>query len=290
MKQISPNALTTRRSQKSVPHPQVQSRDCGTETKRSGKAVAVGAPVGEKISRNGDLTVIPPNDEGPLVREAIGLADMTSAQMGEALVGLRKMGVRYDNMSGICATLEGLVLLQAKAMLPHGAYGGFLRDYFAKSRRAATAYTQLARAFVGGKLASTCQFDKFGRPMRVPKAFELVKQDLATSLQELEKFQLDLRHPVVSKVAEWVNGRGSYQLMLDYPAPLGGRRARREKLSLAEVRAKAEKEALESYEAICRAIDRFLKENAHTLLPKSQRVLLASLFHKAKRSLDQVAD
>jgi hypothetical protein len=49
MSKISPKALTDQRTEKSVPHPQVQAER--PETKRLGKAAAPGEPVGEQISR-----------------------------------------------------------------------------------------------------------------------------------------------------------------------------------------------------------------------------------------------
>jgi hypothetical protein len=70
----------------------------------------------------------------------------------------------------------------------------------------------------------------------------------------------------------------------------GGHHPRKTKLTPAQLRAQAEKDAIESYETICRSLDRFLKDNAHTLLPKDLRVLFSSALGKTKRSLDAVAD
>ncbi len=236
--------------------------------------------------KKGTLALIPPNDESPLVREAIGLADMNRAQMAATVAGLLKLEATHENLSGICAVMVGIVLHEVKDRLPRGEFGPFIKENFGKSHRSANRYMLIGGACLKGQLDSTVQIDR-----KRSKTFELLTNDVVTSLKELEKFRLDLRHPVVSYVARWVNGRGSYQLMLDYPAPLGGRRERKgKKLTLAEVRAQAEADAFESYETICRSVDRFLRENSPTLLPKSQRLLMASLFGKAKRSLDAVAD
>src|SRR5581483_11038232 len=100
---------------------------------------------------------------------------------------------------------------------------------FDRSHRTASSYMRLAEAFMG-KLESTVQF-------------ETLTHDLAASLTRLREFQLDLSHPVVSKVAEWVKGRGAYQLMLDFPGSRGGDTSwSRKKLTPAE----AEKEFLEN--------------------------------------------
>lgn len=58
MNKFSPNALTDRRSEKSVLHPQVQSGSCRTETKRLGRSGANGAQVGESLS-NDHLLICP---------------------------------------------------------------------------------------------------------------------------------------------------------------------------------------------------------------------------------------
>jgi hypothetical protein len=232
------------------------------------------------------------DNESELVREAIGLHDMNIAQMGAAIVGLRNLEQKHENLSGICAVLIGIVLHEAKQRLGHGKFMPFVKENFEKSHRSANGYMRLGRACLESKLESTFQFADNGRAVRLKsgKAFELLTKDLATSLRELEKFQLDLKHPIVSNVARWVNGRGSYQLMLDYPAELGGRRERKLKLTPAQLRAQNEKDAIEGYETICRSLDRFLKDNAHTLLPKDLRVLFSSALGKTKRSLDAVAD
>jgi len=146
-----------------------------------------------------------PNGQHP-----IALIDMTLPQLAEAYNGLDRLEKQYENMSGICATLKGMVLVEAKTKPENkGKFMNWVKENFASAgHRTATRYMRLAEAFMKG-LDSTVQFDTLTR-------------DLAASVEALREFQLDLSHPVVSKVAEWVNGRGSYQLMLDFPGERGG--------------------------------------------------------------------
>lgn len=137
----------------------------------------------------------------------VALADMTVPQLTEACLGLERLEKEYENMSGICATLKGLVLITAKAKLGHGNYRPWLQQHFPKGVKTAERYVRLAKEF--GKSDSTVAFDTLTR-------------DLAESVAALREFQLDLKHPVVAKVAQWVNGRGAYQLMLDFPGDRGG--------------------------------------------------------------------
>jgi hypothetical protein len=137
----------------------------------------------------------------------VALVDMSLAQLAEAYNGLDRLEGEYENLSGICATLKGLVLLQVKANGEHGTYRKWLKENFPKSIKTAERYVRLAKAF--SKSDSTV-------------AFQSLTRDLAESVAALREFQLDLKHPVVAKIAAWVGGRGSYQLMLDFPSTTGG--------------------------------------------------------------------
>jgi hypothetical protein len=157
------------------------------------------------------------------------LVDLTVPQLAEAYSGLDRLEREYENLSGVCATLKGLVLLEAKSKPElKGRFKEWISKSFPKTYRTAARYMRLAEAF--GRSDSTV-------------TFQILKQSLADSLESLRSIQLDLSHPVVAKVAEWVNGRGSYQLMLDFPGSVGGdTSAHRKKLSSAEI----EKQSLEN--------------------------------------------
>jgi hypothetical protein len=144
---------------------------------------------------------------------AVALVDMTLPQLAEACDGLSRLEKEYENMSGICATLKGLVLIECKTKPElKGQFKSWVTKTFPKSYKSATRYMRLAEAF--GRSDSTV-------------TFQVLTQGLADSLEILRKQQLDLSHPIVARVAQWVNGRGAYQLMLDFPGQRGGARERK---------------------------------------------------------------
>jgi hypothetical protein len=152
----------------------------------------------------------------------VALVDLTLPQLAEAYDGLSRLEKEYENMSGICATLKGLVLIECKTkpeLKRH--FKKWVIETFPKSYKTATRYMRLAEAF--GKSDST-------------GTFQTLTRDLAASVEALKEFQLDLSHPAVAAVAKWVNGRGAYQLMLDFPGERGGdtSKSRAKKLSAEE--------------------------------------------------------
>lgn len=236
-----------------------------------------------------NLAVIPPGDENALVGEAIGLADMSTPQKGAAITGLLNLESKHENLSGICAALIGIVLLEVKRDLPHGSFKGFLKKHFSKTKRSAQRYMRLGRYCLESKSDSTVAFAPSGK--KASSAIALLTQDLATSLKELELFQLDLSHPVVSYVAQWVNGRGSYQLMLDYPSETGGHHPRKgAQLSAAEKLAAEKEEARRRWKETCDTVQGFFYDNQHTLIEKNHRLMMKSLFSQAKRTLEGTRD
>lgn len=184
------------------------------------------------------LTRISPNESKP-----VSLVNLTLPQLAEAYNGLDRLEKEYENMSGICATLKGLVLIEAK-LKPElkGRFKQWVIDSFPKSYKTATRYMRLAEAF--GKSDST-------------GTFQTLTRDLASSVAALRQFQLDLSHPVVAKVADWVNGRGSYQLMLDFPGGRGGDTSgSRKKLTAAQERKAFLESCKKDFEETIMALDR----------------------------------
>ena len=172
----------------------------------------------------------------------IALVDLSLPQLAEAYDGLDRLEKEYENMSGICATLKGLVLLEAKTKPElKGRFKQWVIDSFPKSYKTATRYMRLAEAF--GKSDST-------------GTFQTLTRDLASSVEALRQFQLDLSHPVVARIAQWVDGRGAYQLMLDFVGSRGGdTSAHRKKLSLDEQHEKFLADCKADFEAAVVALD-----------------------------------
>jgi hypothetical protein len=198
----------------------------------------------------------------------VALVNLTPPQMAEAIAGLDRLEAQYENMSGICATLKGLVLIEAKRKLGRGEWMPWVkRNLGAKKQKTANRYMRLAEAF-SEKLDSTVQF-------------EVLSRDLAANLEALRGLQLDLKHPVVAAVADWVGGKGAYQLMLEFGAASskGGKTYDRggDKGKRAAFEAKA-------YRALCVGVCNGLKTSVSSLRQtKSYRALndsqLATLLH-----------
>ncbi len=189
----------------------------------------------------------------PIVREnlsngAVALVDMSVGQLADAFNGLSRLEKEYENMSGICATLKGLILIEAKVKLGHGNYRNWLKENFPKSAKTAERYKRLAEAF--GKSDSTV-------------AFKALTQGLTESLQALRARSLDLSHPVVAKIAQWVAGRGAYQLMLDFPGDRGGDTSgSHKKLTPAQEHAKFLEDAKNDFTGAFSALDRVVESES----------------------------
>lgn len=136
----------------------------------------------------------------PMSPAAIALKDLSVPQLAEAFHGLDQVQQHHERLSGICAIMKGLVLVEAKAKIGHGGFMSWVKDNFPKSHKTANQYKRLAEEF--GKLNPTVQFEN-------------LRSDMLTTMESLEGMQLDLRHPVVKQVADWVNGRSAYQLLLE---------------------------------------------------------------------------
>ena len=155
-----------------------------------------------KSKGSSSLEILPPHP--------IALADLTIPQLEKTHDQLFDLEQLHNNMSGSCAVLRGLVLGEVKHKLPHGQFMPWVKGRYKKSHRSATVYMRLARSFMEqSKLAERCQF-------------ALLLQGVGETLSQIETLKLDLRHPMVAKVVQWVNGRSAHQLLLDFPSERGG--------------------------------------------------------------------
>jgi hypothetical protein len=125
------------------------------------------------------------------------LSEMNGHELGTMAKALDTARGQYESLSGMCATLAGLVCIEAKEKLPHGEYLPWLKSYLGKGRTTAFEYVGVAKAFL--KCSPKGTFDQM--------TLALMDSAKAVSAQAL-----DLSHPVVSAVSEWTKGRTFYQL------------------------------------------------------------------------------
>lgn len=131
----------------------------------------------------------------------VTLGEMDPQQLGTMLGGLHGARARFESLSGACATLAGLVCIEAKKRLAHGGYLPWLQTHLGKSREMASRYSSVAREFL------KCQ----------PKlTFEQLSLALMDQAQEMGGEALDLTHPMVRAVADWTKGRTFYELQQEY--------------------------------------------------------------------------
>lgn len=141
------------------------------------------------------------------------LGDMDVDQLAAMFHGLDRTRENCESMSGICATLAGLVLTEVKSRLGHGNFKPWLKQHFPKSARSAQVYMQLGNAF--SKSAPRCAFDQ-------------MTLALMDSAQSLDGQSVDLTHPVVAEVAKWTAGRSFYQIREEVSPTKGGKTYDRE--------------------------------------------------------------
>jgi hypothetical protein len=143
----------------------------------------------------------------PSSHPPVALVDLTVPQLAEACQMLDQCQERYDKLSGICATMRGLVLTEAKRKLGHGKFLPWVAENFKKTKKTAAQDMRVAEEFCKSNPRVT---------------FETLGRDLASTILELEQANIDLRHPLVREVAIWVGDRTRYQLLLDFPGSRGG--------------------------------------------------------------------
>jgi hypothetical protein len=121
----------------------------------------------------------------------------------DRLAALEAMG---EKLSGTCATLKGLVLLEVKHRLGHGKLKPWVAKHYEKSYRTAVDYMNLAREFTKDAKSKSAE----------PCTFAPMLQNVGETLDEIEALKLDLRHPTVRAVADWTEGRSAHQLLLQF--------------------------------------------------------------------------
>jgi uncharacterized Zn finger protein (UPF0148 family) len=136
-------------------------------------------------------------DAMPAPGRAVLLSDMSIEALSDAFVGLEKAQGQFESLSGTCATLAGLVLLEAKERVGHGNFQPWLKKQFPKDYRSAQRYMQLGKAF--RKYDTSVAFEQLALPL-------LGEGDSQLS------HTLDFNNPLVGAVAKWTRGRSFYQL------------------------------------------------------------------------------
>lgn len=150
----------------------------------------------------------------------IALADMTAPHLTEAHVMLDQMAEHHDGVNTVCCLLDGIVLIELKRRLGHGHWKPWLKENYPKSNDSAERRMRAAADFLNQlqtpKNRSTAVFG-------LQAGVDLLRQDLATTLRQLEHAKLDLAHPLVRAASLYAKGRSFYQLCLDLgPQGQGG--------------------------------------------------------------------
>lgn len=197
-----------------------------------------------------------------LKQSPVALGDMNVPQLAEACHMLDACQERYNKLSGICAAMRGLVLTEAKRKIEHGYFTAWIAKNFKKTKKTAAEDMRIAREFAKSNPRVT---------------FETLGRDLATTVAELEEAQIDLKHPLVRHVAEWVGDRTRYQLLLAFPASRGGNqygrggeKGKRKKTTIEVIREGYRKRAMAAGEA-CR--DTLSGETFHALTSRELTVV-----------------
>jgi hypothetical protein len=126
------------------------------------------------------------------------MSDMSGDELSQMVRCLDAARAQHDGFSGVCATLAGLVCIEAKKQLKHGQYLPWLKSSLGKSRVTASEYVSVASAFLKCKTRLT---------------FDQMTLALMDGSSEVATQALDMTHPVVSAVAKWANGRSFRKLI-----------------------------------------------------------------------------
>lgn len=172
------------------------------------------------------------------IRESVkSLAGMSLTELTETARMLDVYQAKIEGMSGIVATMRGLVFMVAKERVGHGKFTSWLAEHFKKTRKTSAEDMRVAREFLKSNS-------------------EVTFNDLAYALADKAREpELDLKNPLVAEVAKWVQGRPRFQLLLEFPGERGGKRGRGKKLSPAEEHAEFLAACKEDFESAIVALD-----------------------------------
>ena len=165
------------------------------------------------------------------IPQSLGLAEMSESQLAQTFTKLDATREHYENLSGICATLQGLILIEAKRKIPHGKYQHWIESNFPKSYSTSNRFVRIAEDFIekaSGKNTKEARALKSvtGATFdNVNTSAQLLLTDLAASLESIRSDSIDLSHPMVQAISAYADGRSYNQLWLDLgPVSLGGSR------------------------------------------------------------------
>ena len=140
---------------------------------------------------------------------ALHLAEMDPEQLASASRSLLAAEERYDRMSGICATLNGLVLLEARRKITHGKFIEWVKTATGRSERDAQRRMRIAESFMESLSKS-----KSDTRVVFESAEQMLLEDFAAMLSAEAASPMDESNPVFAAVAEYVDGR-SYRALAD---------------------------------------------------------------------------
>jgi hypothetical protein len=168
------------------------------------------------------LATTSPASPANALATALHLAEMNPEQLASASKSLLAAEVRYDRMSGICATLNGLVLLEAKRQIAHGNWIEWLEANTPNTRQDATRRMRIAESFLAGLSKS-----KWNTRVPFETATQILFDNFAEMLSADAASPMDESNPVFAAVAQYVDGR-SYRALADaLPKPrMGGARVK----------------------------------------------------------------
>jgi hypothetical protein len=194
------------------------------------------------------------------------LSEMNADQLGGMIRGLDQARAQYESLSGTCATLAGLVCLEAKKRVGHGAYGEWVKTHLGKSSKTASLYVAVAKAFL-----------KFEPKVK----FEQLTLALMDGAATLERESLDLTHPTVNAVAQWTKGRTFYELRQTFAGEKGGERSKPEKLTAEQEREAFENACREDFERGCMAFDQLVSSGKWKLRNEAEIELMIATAERA---------
>jgi len=174
-------------------------------------STTLAAPGSQSHSHNSNEPTSALEIVAPGTLSKLGLESLNEQQLGETFTKLNTARLSYQRLSGVCATLQGLVLIQAKETVGHGNYGLWISEHFPKSDETARKFTLLAEDF----LAKSQPKLEFESPKGKKSPVSLLLAEAIQHIDALNSETLDLNHPVVRAVEEYVNERTSTQLWFD---------------------------------------------------------------------------